>query len=264
VRYGSINSLNVTITPTTTLGRPRTRRTTSKRSCSTSTLRPSKSRWTTFVCARCMSAQLRATACGPTSGCASPTTWLSASALECTCSHPYLTGQSLSFLLSQGPRKDRHLPSAAVVLPIHERATRNCSWSGDLWANNLRALERLKAEHQVIDGASSAHVVKSPASTALHHSSQILGIDWLDVRPLPRRAGSDGGGSERTGQGAPGLHRLHAAASHGRGRQRRQPGSAGCSPYGLHASPESAADQYGRVQLPQLWRIPSWLTFCFL
>jgi squamous cell carcinoma antigen recognized by T-cells 3 len=47
---------------------------------------------------------------------------------------------------------DRALPAAAVVLPVHARALRACPWAGDLWANGLRALERLKQPAEAIDG----------------------------------------------------------------------------------------------------------------
>ena len=37
---------------------------------------------------------------------------------------------------------DSQLKIAAVSLPVHERAVRNCTWSGDLWCGYMRALEK--------------------------------------------------------------------------------------------------------------------------
>ena len=37
---------------------------------------------------------------------------------------------------------DAQLKIADVSLPVHERAVRNCTWSGDLWCAYMRALER--------------------------------------------------------------------------------------------------------------------------
>ena len=37
---------------------------------------------------------------------------------------------------------DTRLKIPAVSLPVHERAVRNCTWSGDLWSGYMRALEK--------------------------------------------------------------------------------------------------------------------------
>ncbi|CAB1414272.1 unnamed protein product [Pleuronectes platessa] len=45
---------------------------------------------------------------------------------------------------------DRQLKIKDLVLPIHERAVRNCPWTMGLWKSYLLALERHGAEHQIV------------------------------------------------------------------------------------------------------------------
>ena len=40
------------------------------------------------------------------------------------------------------PFQDSKLKITAVVLPVHERASRNCAWVSLVWQNYLRALVR--------------------------------------------------------------------------------------------------------------------------
>ncbi|KAI8802020.1 hypothetical protein BJ742DRAFT_834820 [Cladochytrium replicatum] len=65
--------------------------------------------------------------------------------------HPtdsFLWDSYITFLLE-------HMKVASVVLPIIERSVRNCSWSGDVWAQYLRTLEIIGKPRTDIDVAFS-------------------------------------------------------------------------------------------------------------
>jgi len=44
------------------------------------------------------------------------------------------------------------LKSTDTLLPLYERAVRNCPWSVDLWVGQLQVLERYHQSHKLIVG----------------------------------------------------------------------------------------------------------------
>ena len=44
------------------------------------------------------------------------------------------------------------MKSAETLLPLYERATRNCPWSVELWIGHLQALEHCNQPHDRVAG----------------------------------------------------------------------------------------------------------------
>ena len=76
---------------------------------------------------------------------------------------------------------DKKIVIDTILIPVYERAVRNCTWSSLLWISYLRALERLKSNHQKI-----MEVFESSLQAGFQESSEYLQI-WVTYLDCLRR-----------------------------------------------------------------------------
>ena len=76
---------------------------------------------------------------------------------------------------------DKKVVIDTILIPVYQRAVRNCTWSSLLWINYLRALERLKSSHQKI-----IEVFESGLQSGFQESNEYLQI-WLTYLDCLRR-----------------------------------------------------------------------------
>jgi RNA recognition motif-containing protein len=77
--------------------------------------------------------------------------------------------------------QDKKVVVDSILIPIYERAVRNCPWSSSLWINYLRALERLKSTHEKV-----MNVFETALQSGFQQSDEYLQL-WLSYLEYLRR-----------------------------------------------------------------------------